>query len=110
MAGPGRTPTPLEEIEQAVQRRAKDISLDMAGPGGAAALRALIAEEVAQWSLDHRRGRRPFDLAQPERVVERAFRNLAGYGPLTALLEDDDVWDIVVMGSGGGAVTWAGAA
>ncbi|HEX4868684.1 MAG TPA: ATPase, T2SS/T4P/T4SS family [Acidimicrobiales bacterium] len=88
--------SPLEEIERAVQERAKDISLEMAGPDGADKLRALIADEVARWSLDHRRGLRPFDLAQPEVVAERVLRNLAGYGPLQPLLEDDDVWEIMV--------------
>ncbi|MET0726913.1 MAG: ATPase, T2SS/T4P/T4SS family [Acidimicrobiales bacterium] len=88
--------SPLHEIEDAVQERAKDISLEMRGHDGDDKLRALIVEEVARWSLDHRRGLRPFDLAQPEVVTERAFRNLAGYGPLTPLLEDDDVWEIMI--------------
>lgn len=88
--------SPLEEIERAVQERAKDISLEMTGADGAEKLRALITDEVARWSLDHRRGLRPFDLAQPEVVAERAFRNLAGYGPLQPLLDDDDVWEIMI--------------
>jgi pilus assembly protein CpaF len=86
---------PLEEIERSVQERAKDISLEMAG-AGKDKLRALIADEVARWSLDHRRGLRPYDLSEPDLVAERAFRNLAGYGPLEPLLEDDDVWEIMV--------------
>ena len=49
---------PLEQIERAVQERAKDISLEMSGPGKDK-LRALIADEVARWSLDHRRGLHP---------------------------------------------------
>ena len=84
------------EIERLVQERAKDISLEMSSPGGEAKLRALIAEEVARWGDDHRRGRRPFALADPDQVAERAFRNLARYGPLTPLLDDDDVWEIMV--------------
>ena len=86
---------PLEQIERAVQERAKDISLEMAGPGKDK-LRALIADEVARWSLDHRRGLRPYDLSDPELVAERAYRNLAGYGPLEPLLDDDDVWEVMV--------------
>ena len=86
---------PLEAIERLVQERAKDISLEMAG-AGKDKLRALIADEVARWSLDHRRGLHPYDLADPELVAERAYRNLAGYGPLEPLLEDDDVWEIMV--------------
>ena len=90
------TVSPLEEIEQAVQERAKDISLDMRSAEGADKLRALIADEVARWSIDHRRGARPFDLSGPDLVAERAFRNLAGYGPLGPLLDDDDVWEIMI--------------
>jgi len=88
--------SPLQEIERSVQERAKDLLLDMAGPDGASQLRGLIAEEIARWSHEHRRGLRPFDLAQPLAVAERAYRNLAGYGPLQPLLEDEDVWEIMV--------------
>ena len=78
--------SPLAEIERAVQERAKDISLDMSSADGAPKLRAVIDDEVAQWGDDYRRGRRDFDLADPALVAERAFRNLAGYGPLEPLL------------------------
>ena len=87
-------PGPLEEIERSVQERAKDISLEMTG-AGKDKLRALIADEVARWSLDHRRGLRPYDLSDPDLVAERAFCNLAGYGPLEPLLRDDDVWEVM---------------
>ena len=88
--------SPLAEIEHAVQERAKQLLLDMTGDDGVARLRALLHEEVARWSADYKRGLRPFDLADPEAVVERAFRNLAGYGPLESLLADDDVWEIMI--------------
>ena len=88
---------PLEQIERAVQERAKDISLEMSGPGKDK-LRALIADEVARWSLDHRRGLHPYDLSDPDAVIERAYRNLAGYGPLEPLLADEDVWEVMVNG------------
>lgn len=88
--------SPLEDIERRVQLRAKEISLDMAGEGGKPKLRSLIAEEVAAWSDGYKRGLRAFDLADPEIVAERAYRNLAGYGPLEPLLADDDVWEIMV--------------
>ena len=88
--------SPLVEIERAVQERAKDIALDMGSAGGLETLRELIADEVARWSVDHARGLRPFDLADPATVAERAFRNLAQYGPLTALLDDDDVWEVMI--------------
>ncbi len=51
---------------------------------------------MAEWSVDHKRGVRAYDLADPAQVVERAHRNLAGYGPLQPLLDDDDVWEIMV--------------
>lgn len=94
MGGPAASP--LAEVERSVQQRAKDISLEMTAPGGEAKLRALIVDEVARWNDDHRRGRRAVALPDAGLVVERAFRNLARYGPLTSLLDDDDVWEIMV--------------
>jgi pilus assembly protein CpaF len=89
-------PSPLLEIELAVQAEAKDRSIDVGSETGRAALRRLVDEAVAAWTDDYRRGLRSFDLADPEAVAERAFRNLAGYGPLGPLLDDDDVWEIMV--------------
>ena len=88
--------SPLVEIEQEVQDRAKDRVLDVDGPAGRAALRGLIDNAVAAWSAEHKRGLRPFDLVNPDVVADRAFRNLAGYGPLEPLLRDDDVWEIMI--------------
>jgi pilus assembly protein CpaF len=87
---------PLLEIEQRVQARAKDLALDMATPDGDAGLRALIDDEIDQWTDDFRRGKRPFDLAGSDAVAERAFNDLARYGPLTTLLDDRDVWEIMI--------------
>jgi pilus assembly protein CpaF len=92
----GDTVSPLGEVERAVQARAKDISLEMGSPSGEAKLHALIVDEVARWNDDHKRGRRAFPLPDPDLVVERAFRNLARYGPLTSLLDDDDVWEVMI--------------
>ncbi|MGH9119263.1 MAG: CpaF family protein [Acidimicrobiales bacterium] len=88
--------SPLAEIERLVQARGKDISLDMASPDGLAKLRALIVDEVDRWRAEHQRGRRDVDLPDPELVAERAYRNLAGYGPLESLLADPDVWEVMV--------------
>ncbi len=88
--------SPLQEIERRVQERAGDLSLDVAEVDGRARLRSLVDEEVAAWSRDFKRGLRAFDLADPELVATRAYRNLAGYGPLEPLLADDDVWEIVI--------------
>jgi pilus assembly protein CpaF len=88
--------SPLAEIEREVQARAKATAIEMSSPTGPDQLRGLIDLEVARWSEDHKRGLRAFDLADPELVATRAFRNLAGYGPLEPLLEDDDVWEICI--------------
>jgi pilus assembly protein CpaF len=88
--------SPLVEIERSVQDEAKELALDATSPAGAVRLRDLIGQHVAQWTIDHRRGLRPFDLGDAEAVAERAFRNLAGYGPLEPLLRDDDVWEIMI--------------
>jgi pilus assembly protein CpaF len=88
--------SPLVHIERAVQERAKEISLDMADADGSPKLQALIEDEVARWTEDYKRGRRAYDLADPDLVAERAFRNLAGYGPLEPLLADDDVWEVMI--------------
>lgn len=94
----GAWTSPLAEIEQAVQERARGTELDMAAPDSDRRLRALLAEEVARWRDDYQRGRRPVDVADPEAVIERAMRNLAGYGPLESLLADPDVWEIMING------------
>jgi len=86
--------SPLEAIEQTVQDRARSLSSD--AEVDPTVLRRLVTEAVEQWSLDHRRGVRPFDLADPKQVIERALRNLTGYGPLAPLLADDDVWEVMI--------------
>jgi pilus assembly protein CpaF len=88
--------SPLAHVERAVQERAKAVALDMSSPDGVARLRQLVADEVARWTDDYKHGRRQFDLADPDALAERAWRNLTGYGPLAPLLEDDDVWEIMV--------------
>jgi pilus assembly protein CpaF len=88
--------SPLIEIERAVQARAKEVALELSGSPAEQALRGLIDDEVARWGQDFKRGRRRLDLPNPATVSERAFRNLAGYGPLTPLLADDDVWEIMI--------------
>jgi pilus assembly protein CpaF len=90
--------TPLEEIERNVQDLANRLGLDVGAPDGEDRLRSLIDDEVERWSHDHARGRRDFALPDPGAVAARAFRNLARYGPLTELLTDDDVWEIMVNG------------
>ncbi|HUP87208.1 MAG TPA: ATPase, T2SS/T4P/T4SS family [Acidimicrobiales bacterium] len=88
--------SPLVEIERAVQERAKTLAIDMAKPEGSSQIHSLIEDEVGRWSDDFKRGLRPYDLPDPDLVVERTYRNLAAYGPLQALLDDDDVWEIMI--------------
>lgn len=88
--------SPLRRIEEAVQERAKQLSLDMAGAGATASLQALIADELDLWHREYQRGRREVDIAEPDVAAERALRNLAGYGPLQPLLDDPDVWEIMI--------------
>ncbi|MGH8933565.1 MAG: CpaF family protein [Egibacteraceae bacterium] len=90
------TATPLVEIERSVQSMAKDLVLDMSAPEGRQRLRGLIDDEVTRWSEDFKRGLCAVDLLDPQLIADRAFRNLAGYGPLEPLLADDDVWEIMI--------------
>jgi pilus assembly protein CpaF len=88
--------SPLEEVERTVQERSTAEALDVDTEHGRARLRQLVDEAVAEWDEDHRRGRRPRPLSDPASVARRAYLNLAEYGPLTELLRDPDVWEIMV--------------
>jgi pilus assembly protein CpaF len=90
--------SPLREVERAAQERAQQADIDMSTPGAMERMRAIVEEEVADWRRQYRRGQRAQDIADPEAAVERALRNLTGYGPLQPLLEDPDVWEIMVNG------------
>jgi pilus assembly protein CpaF len=90
--------SPLEQIERAVQERAKDLSVDMASADAAATLRVLVDDEIGRWHHEFQRGRRPRDVADPDGAAERALRNLVGYGPLQPLLDDPDVWEVMING------------
>ena len=70
----------------------------MGEPGSVDVLRRLLCEEVDEWRSQYRGGRRSLDIVDPDGAVERALRNLVGYGPLEALLADPDVWEIMVNG------------
>ncbi len=88
--------SPLAVIERKVQDEAKRISLELDNEAGESDLRRLIDAEIERWQDDHRRGRRPLPLAHPEQIADRTFRNIARHGPLTSLLSDDDVWEIMI--------------
>ena len=90
----------LPEIEFAVQQRAKSADLDMSTDAGRASLRALIDDELHRLDDDVRRGNRSEPLANTPLLADRAWRNLAQYGPLTELLVDPDVWEIELNAPG----------
>jgi len=91
-----RPETPLQEIERVVQQRAKDDSLDLGAAGTTETLSRLVDEEIQTWNSDHLHGLRPYPIDDPETIAERAMRNLTGYGPLAPLLDDNDVWEIMI--------------
>lgn len=88
--------SPLAVIERSVLDRAKAIALDLDASDGEERLRRLIAEEIDRFEGERRRGRSDLDLADPDGISERTFRNIARYGPLTDLLDDPDVWEIMI--------------
>jgi pilus assembly protein CpaF len=88
--------SPLVQIEEQVLVRAKEEHLDTSHRDASSRLQELLEQEVARWRVDFKHGLRPYDLPDPERVVERARRNLTGYGPLEPLLADDDVWEVMI--------------
>ena len=88
--------SPLAEIEGQVQERAKNEAAERDQQATDTQLRALVTEEIERWNDDYRRGRRDYPIANVELVTERAMRNLSGYGPLEPLLNDDNVWEIMV--------------
>ena len=88
--------SPLVEIEQGALEIANERNIGLEGDSADDQLRVIITELVEQWRADFRRGIRPVDLTEPQLIIDRAMSNLVGYGPLAALIEDDDVWEIML--------------
>lgn len=88
--------SPLLHIEKCVQERAKLAGIELASTQGPEQLRAFIHESISDWEEEYQRGIRSFPIANRQSLALRAFRNLAGYGPLEPLLDDDDVWEICI--------------
>ena len=88
--------SPLIELEQMTLEVANDRNISPDSETGKEQLRSITAELVEQWRADFRRGIRNVDLTEPEVIIERAIRNLTGYGPLESLIDDDDVWEIML--------------
>jgi pilus assembly protein CpaF len=87
---------PLQTIERLVQARAKDAGIDPDTAGGRKELERYVHDELTHWQLQFERGERPMPLGDPERTFGRAIRNITGYGPLEPLLDDDDVYEIMI--------------
>lgn len=88
--------SPLEEIEGIVRQRAKASAIDIDSPDGSTRIMALIREVVSDWSEERTRSGDIHHVSDLDGLTVRAFRNVARYGPLTELLDDDDVWEIMV--------------
>ncbi len=95
-ARPNTEASPLIEIERQTLEAANAQSISPDQETSEAQLRAITSELVQQWRDDYRRGLRSVDLTEPDLVIDRAMRNLTGYGPLESLIEDDDVWEIML--------------
>ncbi len=89
-------PDALAEIERAVSERARHGGVDPRSPEAGAAITALAHDEVRRWNLDFKRGVRSRAVTDAHALADRVRRDLLGYGPLEALLGDDDVWEIMV--------------
>ena len=88
--------SPLIEIERLTLEVANERKISPEEDRGQLQLREIASELVDQWRADYRRGIRNVDLTEPEVIIDRAMRNLTGYGPLESLLDDDDVWEIML--------------
>lgn len=88
--------SPLEQIEEIVRSEAKARAIDVDSPDGATRIMTLIRQVASEWSDERTRRDDNHHFTDLDGLVERAYRNIAGYGPLTELLEDDDVWEIMV--------------
>ncbi len=88
--------SPLIEIERMTLEVANDRNISVGEDRGQDTLRSIATELVEQWRADYRRGIRSIDLTEPDLIIDRAMRNLTGYGPLESLIDDDDVWEIML--------------
>ena len=88
--------SPLIEIERMTLEVANDRNISPSADRSQEQLRLIATELVEQWRADYRRGIRSIDLTEPDLIIDRALRNLTGYGPLESLIDDDDVWEIML--------------
>jgi pilus assembly protein CpaF len=88
--------SPLAELEHLAQERAKGLGLDPYQPGGRQMLEAIVRQCVERWQVEFERGERELPIVDAETAIDRAVRNVAGYGPLEPLLADDDVYEVMI--------------
>jgi len=88
--------SPLVEIERLALEVANERNLPPERIEADGELRMIVNELIERWRDDFRRGIRSIDLHEPAALAERALQNLTGYGPLASLLDDDDVWEIMI--------------
>ncbi len=88
------SPTPLLSIERSVQSAARSEGVDISLPENRERLRALINGAIDEWQ--NANPARPLTTEAKRYIAQRAEADVAGYGPLQALLEDDTVWEIMV--------------
>ena len=88
----------LARIEQSVSERARRSGLDPRAPGADLTVRALAHEEIRRWNLGFKSGVNRLAIDDADACADRILRDLLGYGPLEAPLEDADVWEIMVNG------------
>lgn len=87
--------SPLAEIERLALEHANELNINVS-LDESSELKTVVSDLVDQWRSEFRRGQRPVDLTEPQSIIERAMQNLTGYGPLQELLDDDDVWEIMI--------------
>ena len=88
--------SPLIEIERLTLEVANERNISPDEGQGKIQLHEIISDLVDQWRADFLRGIRSVDLSEPNLIIDRALSNLTGYGPLESLLDDDDVWEIMI--------------
>ncbi len=88
------SPTPLLSIERNVQSAARSEGVDISLAQNRERLRTLISGAIDEWQSAN--PARPLTSEARRYLAQRAEADVAGYGPLQALLEDDSVWEIIV--------------
>ncbi|MEX0868597.1 MAG: ATPase, T2SS/T4P/T4SS family [Nitriliruptoraceae bacterium] len=87
--------SPVRAIELRVLERLRGAQLD-ADATTTDTIRRFIDDEIEQWTFDVDRGREQVPIADEPRVRRAVEDNLLRYGPLDPLIDDPDVWEIMI--------------